>query len=196
MAVRHLAIKPGSVVADFMCGTGNNLGFVLKAGAGQYIGLDAMTEMMKKGAHDPGRVTYLQADLTTALSHPPAADHVLCTYGIKCLDVSHYNAFSQVINQVLKPGGTVSILEFRLPSNLIFRFFANLYVSVFCGLVCLLLKGRWPPTKDLYRSMTPDIYPEHLATLLRQQGFVIALQEKPLGSAVLVYGVKLRAPSL
>jgi ubiquinone/menaquinone biosynthesis C-methylase UbiE len=191
MAVRHLTIKSGSVVADLMCGTGNNLGFVLRAGAGQYIGLDATTEMMKEGEHDPGRVAYLQADLTVPLRHPPAADHVLCTYGIKCLDINDYNTFAQVIDQIVKPSGTVSILEFRLPKNRIFRFFANIYVSVFCGLVCLLLTGKWPPTRDLYRSMTPDIYPEHLANLLRQQGFVITLQDKPLGSAVLIYGHKL-----
>jgi len=189
LMVRLAAIRPGGVVADLMCGTGLNAELVLAAGAGRYVGIDSSGEMMRQLGEDK-RVAFLEADLTTDSRLPVQADHMVCSYGIKCLDISEYPVFAQVIDQVLKPGGTVSVLEFRLPPNRLFRFFANLYVSVFCGLVCLLLKGRWPPTRDLYISMTPDIYPRLLAQLLEQRGFEITLSERPLGSAVLVYGRK------
>jgi demethylmenaquinone methyltransferase/2-methoxy-6-polyprenyl-1,4-benzoquinol methylase len=189
LAVRLAAIRSGGVVVDLMCGTGLSVELVLKAGAGRYIGVDSSVEMMQQQVGDE-RVSFLEANLTQGSPLPILADHVVSSYGIKCLDISEYTVFAQVIDQVLKPGGTVSILEFRLPPSRIFRFFANLYVSVFCGLVCFLLKGRWPPTRDLYISMTPDINPALMAQLLRDHGFSITVSERPLGSAVLIYGHK------
>lgn len=189
LAVRLAAIRLGGSVVDLMCGTGLNAELVLGAGAGRYIGIDSSPEMMRQQAEDE-RVSFMVADLTAGSPLLAQGDHVVCSYGIKCLDISEYPGFAQVIDQILKPGGTVSILEFRLPPNRVFRVFANLYVSVFCGLVCLLLKGRWPPTRDLYISMTPDIYPQLLAQLLERRGFDITISERPLGSAVLVYGHK------
>jgi len=189
LMVRRADIRPGGVVVDMMCGTALNADLVLEAGAGRYIGVDSSVEMMRQWGED-GHVSFLEADLTKGLPLPVQADHVVCSYGIKCLDISEYKVFAQAIDQVLKPGGTVSVLEFRLPGSRVFRFFANIYVSVFCGLVCLLLKGRWPPTRDLYISMTPDIYPLLLAQLLEERGVEVTVRERPWGSAVLVYGRK------
>lgn len=189
LSVKLASIRTGGIVADLMCGTGLNVEFVLKAGGGQYIGVDSSEGMMGQHAAD-NRVSFLKADLTTATPLPVQADHVISSYGIKCLERDEYPVFAGVIDQVLKPGGTVSVLEFRLPPNRIFRVFANLYVSVFCGLVCFLLKGRWPPTRELYLSMTPDIYPSELADALRDRGFDITVSERPLGSAVIIYGRK------
>lgn len=189
LAVRLAGIKPGSVVADLMCGTALNADLALNAGAGKYIGIDSSAEMMDQRAGDE-RVTFLKADLTSGSTPAVQADHVLCSYGIKCLDREEYVVFADAIDKVLKPGGTVSVLEFRLPANRIFRFFASLYVHLFCGLVCLVLKGHWPPTRDLYRSMTPEIFPDYLASLLSRRGLSVDVIEKPLGSAVLIRGVK------
>lgn len=193
LAVQYAAIKPGGTVADLMCGTGNNARYALKAGAGLYVGIDAAAEMMTQGPppqQSAERITYRQADLTKPMPQPVLADHIVSTYGLKCLNFSDYGAFAQVIDQMLEPGGTVSILEFRLPPNRLFRMVAKFYVSVFCGLICLLLKGRWPPTRELYLSMTPDIDPLLMARVLVDRGFEIIIKERPLGSAVLIYGRK------
>ena len=67
---------------------------------------------------------------------------------------TEYERFAQTIDELLNPGGTISIHEFRMPLNPVFRFVTGLYVNIFCGLICLFVTGSLAPTRSLVRSTT------------------------------------------
>lgn len=192
VAVERARIRDG-VVADLMCGTGNNIPFILKYAPTKYIGLDASAEMMYRTSSKylaSGRITFIHCNLIDRVPDEIEADSIVCTYGLKCIVSSEYDAFAETIDSILVPGGTVSLLEFRMPTNKIFRFFTSLYVNIFCGLICLAVTGSFAPTRELVRSMNPPIEPHLFRKLLERRGFDITIEEKWMGSAVFIFGRK------
>jgi ubiquinone/menaquinone biosynthesis C-methylase UbiE len=191
-AVARALIKNG-VVADLMCGTGNNISFVLKYNPKRYIGLDASAEMMYRSSSKylhSNKISFVHCNLIDPIPGAIRADHIICTYGLKCLVPSEYKAFAETINSILVPGGTFSLHEFRMPENRIFRFLTGLYINIFCGLICLLVAGSFAPTRELVRSMNPSIDPELLKHLLEQENFELVIDQRWMGTAVFLYGRK------
>jgi demethylmenaquinone methyltransferase / 2-methoxy-6-polyprenyl-1,4-benzoquinol methylase len=191
-AVKRAQIADG-VVADLMCGTGNNIPFILKYHPKGYIGLDASAEMMYRTSSkylSSDKITFVHCNLIDSVPAGIKADFIVCTYGLKCLVVSEYKAFADTIDSILVPGGTVSLLEFRMPLNKLFRFLTSLYVNIFCGLICLVVTGSFAPTRELVKSMNPPIEPQLMKKLLEKLGFDITVEEKWMGSAVFIYGRK------
>ena len=184
----------GGTVADLMCGTGNNVSFVLKYNPEKYIGIDASAEMMYRTRSKyltSANVSFVQCNLIDSVPDHIRVDHIVCTYGLKCLVASEYEAFAGTIDSILVPDGTVSLVEFRMPLNKVFRFFTSIYVNIFCGLICLVVTGSFAPTRELVRSMNPPIEPELLKKFLEKKGFELTIEEKWLGSAVFLYGRKI-----
>lgn len=191
-AVRRANIRKG-VVADLMCGTGNNIPYILRYDPEKYLGLDASAEMMYQtsGKYLASRkVSFVHCNLIDRIPPEIKADSIVCTYGLKCLVSPEYEAFADTIDSILIPGGNISVLEFRMPLNRIFRFFTSIYINFFCGLICLVVTGSLAPTRELVRSMNPPIDPPLLKKLLEKRGFELTIEEKWLGAAVFVYGRK------
>jgi ubiquinone/menaquinone biosynthesis C-methylase UbiE len=192
VCVARASIKNG-VVADLMCGTGNNIPFVLKYNPKKYIGFDASAEMMYRSSSKylhSDKISFVHCNLIDSVPLPIKADHIICTYGLKCLVPSEYQAFAETINSILVPGGTFSLHEFSMPHNRIFRFFTSLYINIFCGLICFIVTGSFAPTRELARSMNPSIDPDLLKCFLEQQNFELAIDHRCMGTAVFVYGRK------
>jgi demethylmenaquinone methyltransferase / 2-methoxy-6-polyprenyl-1,4-benzoquinol methylase len=184
----------GGIVLDLMCGTGNNIGYVGHYDFQKYIGLDSSAEMMYQAKAKylaSEKITFIQCNLIDTLPENIKGDNIVCTYGLKCLIASEYEVFATSIDELLKPGGTVSVMEFRMPTNKLFRFFTSIYVNIFCGLICLMVTGSLAPTRKLVESMNPPIEPLLLKSLLEKRGFDIAVEEKWLSTAVFVHGRKL-----
>lgn len=195
--LRKAAIKKmnarGGTVIDLMCGTGNNISTLMKSGVAKYIGLDASAEMMYRARSRhlfSDRIEFRQCNVVHDLPEGLSADHIICTYGLKCLTTCEYDAFAESIDKLLKRGGTVSVLEFRMPENAVFRFLTSIYVNVFCGIVCLLVTGSLAPTRGLVHSMNPPIDPELLCNLLKKRNFDMRIEQRRLFSAVLIFGRK------
>ena len=188
-----LAKINGGVVADLMCGTGNNIPFVLKYNPKKYIGLDASAEMMYRSSSKylhSDTISFVHCNLIQSVPKEVQADHIICSYGLKCLVASEYAAFAETINSILVPGGTFSLLEFRMPENKLFRFFTSLYINIFCGLICFVVAGSFAPTRLLVRSMNPSIDPELLKILLEQSDFELTIEKQWIGTAVFLHGRK------
>jgi ubiquinone/menaquinone biosynthesis C-methylase UbiE len=191
-AIKDLGNCQGTVV-DMLCGTGNNIAALLAQGMGIYIGLDSSMEMMyhtKAKYLQSGDISFVQCNVLHDLPATLKADHIICTYGLKCFTAAEYPAFADSINAILKPGANFSLVEFRMPFNPVFRFLTSIYVNVFCGLVCLLVTGSLAPTRSLVNSMTPAIDPELMKKLLEERGLSVTMREKNLLSAVFLYGRK------
>jgi ubiquinone/menaquinone biosynthesis C-methylase UbiE len=191
-AVQFANIK-GGVVLDLMCGTGNNIQYIERHPYERYIGLDASAEMMyhaKAKYLESKKISFIHCNLIGELPKGVKGNHIVCTYGLKCLVASEYDRFADTIDDLLEPGGTVSIHEFRMPLNKVFRFFTSLYVNIFCGLICLVVTGSLAPTQQLVRSMNPPIDPQKMKALLEKRRFDVVIKEKWLSTAVFVYGKK------
>lgn len=189
----RLANINGGVVLDLMCGTGNNIQYIQQYPFQRYIGFDASAEMMyhAKAKHlTSEKVSFIHCNLIGDLPGEVKGDHLVCTYGLKCLVSSEYDRFADTIDALLNPGGTVSIHEFRMPRNRIFRFFTSLYVNIFCGLICLMVTGSLAPTRQLVRSMNPPIEPMKMKLALENRGFDVVIREQWLSTAVFVFGKK------
>lgn len=188
-----LANINGGVVIDLMCGTGNNIQYVEQYLFNRYIGLDASAEMMyhaKARYLASNKISFVHCNLIGEVPAGVKGDNIICTYGLKCLVTSEYERFANTIDELLQPGGTVSIHEFRMPLNRVFRFLTSLYVNIFCGFICLIVTGSLAPTRELVRSMNPPIEPQKMKLMLENRGFDVIVREKWLSTAVFVYGKK------
>lgn len=189
----NLASINGGVVLDLMCGTGNNIQYVERYPFQKYIGLDASAEMMYHASAkylESKKISFVHCNLIGELPQGIKGDHIVCTYGLKCLVSSEYDRFATTIDELLKPGGTVSIHEFRMPMNRFFRFFTSLYVNIFCGLICLVVTGSLAPTQQLVHSMNPPIDPQKMKLILEKKQFDVTIRSKWLSTAVFLYGKK------
>jgi ubiquinone/menaquinone biosynthesis C-methylase UbiE len=189
----QLANIQGGVVLDLMCGTGNNIQYIEKHPFKKYVGLDASAEMMYHAntKHlSSTKISFVHCNLIGQLPQGVSGDNIVCTYGLKCLVTTEYERFAQTIDELLNPGGTISIHEFRMPLNPVFRFFTSLYVNIFCGLICLFVTGSLAPTRSLVRSMNPPIDPVYMKSLLEKKNFDVTVRQKWLSTAVFIYGKK------
>jgi ubiquinone/menaquinone biosynthesis C-methylase UbiE len=189
----QLANINGGTVLDLMCGTGNNIQYVEQYPFSQYIGLDASAEMMyhaKAKYLESDKVSFIHCNLIGALPEGVKGNHIVCTYGLKCLVSSEYDRFANTIDELLLPGGTVSIHEFRMPLNPVFRVFTSLYVNLFCGLICLVVTGSLAPTRSLVRSMNPPVDPQKMKLMLEKHHFDVTIRSTWFSTAVFVYGKK------
>lgn len=132
--------------------------------------------------------------LANALASPlpdAAADAVVCGYGLKTLEAAGTAALAAEAYRLLRPGGTVLLLEFTLPARGWRRAAFRQYLTLVLPLVAWLSRGR--AALHCYLSF----YAHAFASLdaaeadLRAAGFA-ELRQVPLllGCATALVGVK------
>src|SRR5258708_7160300 len=124
--VAPVLANPKAVVLDLCCGTGDLMLGLEHRRSAAVIGADfchpMLVEAKRKVSARGGRSVLFEGD---ALSLPLSAnvlDLVTCAFGFR--NFVNYEAGLVELARVLKPGGTLAILEFSQPGN---RFFAGLY---------------------------------------------------------------------
>src|SRR5260370_35705624 len=124
--LRDILHRPDSRVIDLACGTGDLLvALEREAGRGLY-GSDFCHPMLQ-GASDKLRRSSLRSGLleADALALPlPDATLDLITIAFGFRNFANYRAGLMELRRVLRPGGTLAILEFTQPPN---RAFAAVY---------------------------------------------------------------------
>lgn len=178
-ALLRARLKPGVRVCDVACGTGlvAREALAIVGDGGSVLGVDPSPGMLKQ-AQDAlprlksaiGRAEAIPADSNTfdLLSMGYALRHVE--------DLSL--AFTE-FHRVLKPGGTVCILEITSPDSRVGRFFMKAYMrlisSVFCRLPRSFGGSKSARTSDLWHyywdTIDQCVRPENVLTALRAAGF-------------------------
>ena len=105
-------------VLDFGCGTGGQCILLHRHGL-RVTGMDASVSMLAQAKRkSPGDITFVQAQATRAVFAPNTFDGVIMSF------VLHENS-PQIINnlmsqglRVLKPGGTLFLLDYQTPDTL------------------------------------------------------------------------------
>jgi demethylmenaquinone methyltransferase/2-methoxy-6-polyprenyl-1,4-benzoquinol methylase len=180
-------LAPGMQLVDVAVGTGllANEAVRLVGDPGAVIGIDPSGEMLRE-ARRKLSISLIQG----RAEHLPLADGCadFLTMGYALRHVEHLSAAFAEFARVLRPGGTLLILEFVAPSGRVGRALTRFYLGAAIPALCRLLAPS-AQTETLMRycwdtveaSASPDTIQAELAasgftriTAMRSLGFLIA----------------------
>jgi demethylmenaquinone methyltransferase/2-methoxy-6-polyprenyl-1,4-benzoquinol methylase len=163
--VRSLDLRPGAVVVDLACGTGD-LCRELAAHGARPIGVDLSFGML---AAARTTAPLLQGDALRLPLPDGSVDAVTCGFALR--NFASLPPFFAELARVVKPGGRVALLEVAEPPNRLLRFGHGLYFGKVVPLVGGLLSDpaayRYLPRSVAY---LPD--PGTMLGQLADAGFV------------------------
>lgn len=191
--VRQVLERPGALAADLCCGTGDLTFDLARFSAGRVLGADFCHPMLvlarQKQARPrqphAGRADFLEADTLALPFAANSLDLVSAAFGFR--NLASYAGGLHEMHRVLKPGGTVAILEFshvRWPvAGPLFRF----YFRWILPLVGRLISGE----RTAYRYLPDSVrrFPDQdsLARSLREAGFVSVRYRNFLGGVAALH---------
>lgn len=191
--LRNVLERPGMLAVDVCCGTGDLALALARYSAGTVIGTDFCHPMLRRARAKAGRasrdVHFLEAD-TLALPFPDGSlDLVSAAFGFR--NLANYSRGLREMCRVLKPGGTVALLEFsRLRWPVIgplFRF----YFRRILPRIGTLVSGVAGPYQYLPDSVARFPDQEKLVSMMREAGLTsVRYQNFFAGAAALHLGEK------
>jgi len=193
--------RPDALVLDLCCGTGD-LAFALsRAGKARIIGADFAHTMLVRaraksaapattaGENPASPTPFFEAD---ALGLPFASssfDLVTSAFGFR--NLANYEAGLREIQRVLKPGGTIAILEFTEPPEGLWGDFYRWYFCSVLPRIGGLISGERSAYSYLPRSVARFFRPRELAALMTTVGYQsVDYRAWTLGTVALHTGVR------
>lgn len=178
--IHRAGIAPGHRVLDVCAGTGD-LAFLCarrQQGQGQVIGADMNAAMLRYAqAKQRARgleVAWLQADAEALPLATGSVDRVVIGFSTRNL-TDLVGGLREMI-RVLRPGGTLAVLETGRPSHPVLRAGYLLFLFTVARAIGLLLTGRlWPFTylaNSVQGFMTPAQFVQHLQCLQTEVEYV------------------------
>ncbi len=165
--------RADAVVLDLCCGTGD-LAFALKREAkARIIGADFAHTMLvranSKSTETGAAVPFLESDALQLPFADGSFDLVTAAFGFR--NLANYETGLREIQRVLKPGGTIGILEFTEPPAGLFGDFYRWYFRKILPKVGGAISGDAAAYKYLPSSVSRFFRPEELCELMRVVGF-------------------------
>jgi len=173
--------RPDALVLDLCCGTGDLTFALSRSGKARIVGADfahtmlvrareksaALAPSPNQGSASP--MTFLEAD---ALRLPFASDSFdLVTTAFGFRNLANYEAGLREIQRVLKPGGTIAILEFTEPPDGLLGDFYRWYFCKVLPRVGGLISGDRSAYTYLPKSVARFFRPPELAALMNAVGY-------------------------
>ena len=193
--------RPNARVLDLCCGTGDLAFALARGGAAQVVGADFSHAMLVRArtksnanAQDTKRqsavpAAFFEADALRLPFADVSFDLVTSAFGFR--NLANYEDGLREIRRVLKPGGTLAILEFSepppgVPGDL-YRWYCRKVLPKIGG----LLSGNPNAYKYLPASVSRFFRPTELASAMTQAGFApVDFELWTLGSVALHTGIK------
>jgi demethylmenaquinone methyltransferase/2-methoxy-6-polyprenyl-1,4-benzoquinol methylase len=181
--LRPILDRADAVVLDLCCGTGD-LAFALAHGSqAQIIGADfshamliharqksrALCSSTERMATDGGPLPFLEADALRLPFPENSFDLITTAFGFR--NLANYEAGLREIQRVLKPGGSVAILEFTEPPAGLVGDFYRFYFRNILPRLGGLISGDSSAYTYLPRSVSRFFRPSELATLMANVGY-------------------------
>lgn len=162
--VASLALRPGSVVADLACGTGDLCDEVATAGLAP-VGIDVSFGMLANArTHAP----LAQGDALSLPLRDGGVDGVTCGFALR--NFVALEPFLAELGRVVRPGGRIALLEVATPPSRILRAGHAVYFGKVVPLIGGLLSDpaayRYLPKSVAY---LPE--PDELLAMIRDAGF-------------------------
>jgi demethylmenaquinone methyltransferase / 2-methoxy-6-polyprenyl-1,4-benzoquinol methylase len=179
--LRPILERPDAVVLDLCCGTGDLAFALAHAGNARFIGADFAHTMLVRaraksshlsGADGAGATTHMPFFEADALRLPfsdSSFDLVTSAFGFR--NLANYEAGLCEIHRVLKPGGTIAILEFAEPPEGFLGDAYRWYFTKVLPRIGWLISGHQSAYTYLPKSVARFLRPAELVALLRSVGY-------------------------
>jgi demethylmenaquinone methyltransferase/2-methoxy-6-polyprenyl-1,4-benzoquinol methylase len=179
--LRPILSRPDALVLDLCCGTGDLAFSLARSGNARIVGADFAHTMLVRAkeksaalvasasGNSPMALSLFEADAMRLPFAEASFDLVTTAFGFR--NLSNYEAGLREIQRVLKPGGTVAILEFTEPPN---GLLGGLYRWYFCKVLPKiggLISGESAAYSYLPRSVARFFRPPELASLMAAVGY-------------------------
>lgn len=182
--LRPILQRHDALVLDLCCGTGDLALALARVGPARIIGADFSHSMLVRaraksarrqrvpshsGLTAPPPMVLFEADALGLPFADASFDLVTTAFGFR--NLANYEAGLREIQRVLKPGGTVAILEFAEPPE---GRLGDLYRWYFCNVLPKiggLISGDQAAYKYLPKSVARFFRPPELAALMSAVGF-------------------------
>lgn len=191
--IRPILERPGALVLDICCGTGDLLLALEGTRRGVVLGSDFCHPMLvaarQKIARRRAHAVLFEADALYLPVRDSSLDLVTVAFGFR--NLANYQAGLVEMRRVLKPGGMAAILEFSQPRN---SLFAAVY-GFYSQRILPLIGGALTGSRDAYRYLPESIrkFPSagELAEDMGRNGFEEVSYEYLTGGVVaLHWGVR------
>jgi len=171
-ALGEVLRRPGSVGLDICCGTGDLALALSRFSAGTVIGADFCLPMLARAKHKGKRpaVHFVGADALALPWADSSVDLIAAAFGFR--NLANYAAGLEEMRRVLKPGGTIAILEFSRVRSPVFGPLFRFYFRKMLPRIGGWISGN----PDAYRYLAESVvkFPDQdaLAARMRKAGFV------------------------
>jgi demethylmenaquinone methyltransferase/2-methoxy-6-polyprenyl-1,4-benzoquinol methylase len=176
--LRPILERADAVVLDLCCGTGDLALSLARGGKARVVGADFAHPMLvrarektaQQSAGDGKRlIPFLEADALGLPFGDGSFDLVTAAFGFR--NLANYESGLREIYRVLKPGGTIAILEFTEPPD---NFLGNIYRWYFSNVLPRIggmLSGDPAAYKYLPKSVSRFLRPGALSGLMAAVGY-------------------------
>jgi len=165
-ATAAAVVRPGDVVLDACCGTGDLALADVRAG-GRVMGLDFSERMLERARRKAPELEWVSGDLLRLPFGDESFDAATVGFGVR--NVDDLELAMRELRRVLRPEGRLGILEITRPHGLLSPF----YRLWFDGVVPVL--GKLLPGGSAYTYLPASVrrFPEpgELAALIAAAGF-------------------------
>ena len=173
--------RPDALVLDLCCGTGDLAFALARAGKARIIGADFAHPMLVRAreksaalAPSPNQsaappMTFFEADALRLPFAGASFDLVSSAFGFR--NLANYEAGLREIQRVLKPGGTIAILEFTEPPDGLLGDFYRWYFCKVLPRIGGLISGDRSAYTYLPKSVARFFRPPELAALMSTAGY-------------------------
>lgn len=173
--LRPILDRSDALVLDLCCGTGD-LAFALRGRAkARVVGADFSHTMLVRarkkalGTNGAASVEFLEADALRLPFGDRTFDLVTTAFGFR--NLANYEAGLREIARVLKPGGTLGILEFSEPAPGLLGDLYRFYFQKMLPKIGGWISGDADAYAYLPKSVSRFYRPQELADLMRQAGY-------------------------
>ncbi len=172
-ALREVLARPGSLAVDVCCGTGDLTFALARRSSGRVLGTDFCHPMLqlaqRKAQRRPGPLFFLEADTLALPFRDDSLDAVAVAFGFR--NLANYARGLQEMRRVLKPCGTIAILEFSHVQWPLFGPIFRLYFRRALPRLGTWISGTRGPYQYLPDSVSQFPDQESLARAMREAGF-------------------------
>ncbi len=170
-ALKLTGFNANSILLDVACGTGDVAIEARKQGARRIFGADYSFNMLKlfekKSEWIKSKTVQMVAENLPLKDE--SVTNITVAFGVRNFyDIQEgFNSFYRV----LRKGGKATIIEFRLPSNILFKALYKFYFKKILPLVGGIISGDMAAYKYLPRSVEEFDEKINMPELLRKAGF-------------------------
>jgi demethylmenaquinone methyltransferase / 2-methoxy-6-polyprenyl-1,4-benzoquinol methylase len=177
--VAHILRRPDARVLDLCCGTGDLMLAFERKGPAQMFASDFSHPMLVAASAKTKRSRIFEADALCLPLNDGGFDLISVAFGFR--NLANYQRGLEELLRVLKPGGTLAILEFSQPPNRLWSLMYEFYSKAILPTVGGLISGSREAYAYLPDSVRKFPGPELLATQMSEIGYAEVRFERLTG---------------